>query len=355
MNFFIWFLLFIGIPLYSQQHHKVIIIGSGPAGLSAAIYLGNLHYRPLVLTGSEVGGYLMNQPEVKNYPGLPKVSGDQLMNALLKHAEKAGCTLQYETVESIDFKKQPFSITTHSNESKTDNHSYTADVVIIAAGLHPRKMNIPGEEQYWQHGVGICALCDVCYDQETIIIGNGHLALHNALYAGRNTKKITIIFEENELTGPKYIREAVENLKPKLLPNTSVTAIKGDGEHVTHVIIKNKDYPQGKELPAHCVLISLGLFANTDIFKDLRRDHHGFIQVDEVGHTSIPMVFAAGSITPLKFNQAIICSAHGSTVALEAEKALETLDQKKSNPPSLYQALIFKPKFPRATTAIAQE
>lgn len=300
--------------------HPLIIVGSGPAGLTAAIYAARANLHPLIIDGKAPGGQLMGTSYVENWPGEKKIMGPQLMQNMREHAQSLGATFLSEEVTSVSFGQQPLTFKTHRNK---ELHAHTA---IIATGASSKKLNIPGEQEYWGRGVTTCAVCDGAFykDKSVLIIGGGDTAMEDASFMTKFTDTITIIHIRDRLTASHAMQQRVlNNPKIKIVYSSTLTQIRGNGSHVTSAIIANQKTISQQEIPVDVIFIAIGLNPNTQIFKDqLALTPYGHIQVSDNVRTSVEGVFAAGDVADNKYRQAIVSAGSGCMAALEAERYL---------------------------------
>ncbi len=220
-----------------DNHHKLIIIGSGPSGLTAAIYAARANLKPLVIQGKNPGGQLMGTTGVENWPGNISIMGPQLMTNMQEHAAHFGTQFLEESIASVDFKKTPF-------ELKTDKGTHlTADSVIIATGASPKRLGVPGEAEYWGKGVSTCAVCDGAFykDRPVMIVGGGDTAMEDASFMLNFTKQITVVHIMDKLTASAAMQQRIiDNPNIKIIYNSTVTEMHGNGSHLTEATITNQ-------------------------------------------------------------------------------------------------------------------
>ncbi|HZW61599.1 MAG TPA: thioredoxin-disulfide reductase [Candidatus Babeliales bacterium] len=299
---------------------KLIIIGSGPAGLTAGIYATRANLKPIIFEGKEPGGQLMGTTYVENWPGEKKILGPTLMANMRDHAQHLGCTFVSEEIVKVDFSKRPFSVWTNKDK-EFKSHS-----VIIATGTSPKKLGIPGEKEYWGKGVTTCAVCDGAFypDKEVIIVGGGDTAMEDASFMTKFTDKITIVHILDSLTACHAMQHRVlDNPKIKILYNSTLKEIKGDNNHVTETVIEDQKTGQKKTVPVDAIFIAIGLKPNIKPFENqLELTSYGYIKVTGLTKTSVEGVFAAGDVADDKYKQAITSAGTGCMAALDAERYL---------------------------------
>ncbi len=305
---------------------KLIIVGSGPAGLTAGIYAARANLNPIIVEGNHPGGQLMGTTYVENWPGEKSILGPKLMINMKDHAKELGCRFIPEEIVKVDFKKQPFSLWT--NKDKELN----AQAVILACGATPKKLGCPGEEQYWGKGITSCAICDGTFypDKQIIIVGGGDTAAEDASFMTKFTKKITVVHILDKLTASHAMQQRIlKHPDINIIYNSTVTEIKGNGNNVTHVAITNQKTKKTEIIPADGVFIAIGLTPKTEFLKDqLELTDYGYIALkngESLTATSIPGVFAAGDIADARYRQAISSAGTGCMAALDAERYLSNL------------------------------
>lgn len=304
---------------------KIIIMGSGPAGLTAGIYTARANLDPLIIEGSNPGGQLMGTTVVENWPGEQSILGPQLVQTIRQHAQHFGCRFVMTEVTKADLSKQPFTLWTKDQELQ-------AHALILACGAVPKKLGCPGEEEYWGKGVTTCAICDGAFypDKPVIVVGGGDTAMEDALFLSKFTKKVTIVHILDALTASHAMRERVLAQKHiTIVYNSTVTEIRGNGAHVTGVTITNQKTHESTPLPAQGVFIAIGLVPRTELFKgQLELDSYGYVVLKSPTTktaTSVPGVFAAGDIADFRYRQAITAAGAGCMAALDAERYLKDL------------------------------
>ena len=303
-----------------MQKEKIIIIGSGPAGLTAALYAGRSNLEPLVIAGLQIGGQISITAEVENYIGFPEgTTGPELVDRMQRHAEHFGARFVYDEVVEVDFSRgSPFTIKTHGD-------AYEADAVIITAGASPRLLDVPGEKEYTGRGVSYCATCDGFFfrGKDVIVVGGGDSALEEGLFLTKFADSVRIVHRRDELRAGTFLQKrAVNNEKISFVWNTVVTEILGN-EKVYKV--KTKDTVTGAEgeLDAEGVFVFIGHYPNSQfLVNQVAMDEQNFVITDELMRTSVPGVFAAGEIQDPIYKQIATSVGQGTAAAMQAEKWL---------------------------------
>ena len=308
------------------KHHKVIIIGSGPAGFTAAIYTARADLQPIIFEGTQPGGQLMITTDVENYPGFENgIMGPELMDVMRKQAQRFGAKSVYKTISKADLSQRPFQLTTD------DGSEYSCDTLIIATGASARLLGIESESKYMGHGVSACATCDGFFfkNQRVVVVGGGDTAMEEAVYLTKHAAEVTVVHRRDQLRASKIMQEkALNNSKIKFEYDSVIDEIVGKEESgslsVTGVKLKNVKTGKVKDFPCEGVFMAIGHHPNTDIFKDQ-------LDVDEVGYiitkkskteTNIPGVFACGDSQDSLYRQAITAAGTGCMAAIDAEKFL---------------------------------
>ena len=308
-----------------MSHHKVIILGSGPAGLTAAIYAGRANLKPLVLEGQQPGGQLTITTEVENYPGFQEgVQGPELMDILRKQAQRFGAETVFKTAESVNLSSRPFLVV-------ADGEEFLADTLIIATGASAKWLSIPSEEKYKGFGVSACATCDGFFfrNQHVAVVGGGDTALEEASYLTNHASKVTIIHRRNELRASKAMQERVKkNSKIDFIWDSVVEEILGTTEgtikKLTGLKLKNVKTGEISEKKFDGLFLGIGHDPNTSLFKGvLEMDNVGYLKTKtHTTETNIPGVFAAGDVADSRYRQAISAAGSGCMAAIDAERFL---------------------------------
>ncbi len=304
-----------------MTHEKLIIIGSGPAGLTAALYAARADLKPLMFEGSAAGGQLMITTDVENYPGFPDgIMGPELMDQFRKQAERFGTRMHQVDVTEVDFSARPFRVNVGADE-------YTADSVIIATGAEARWLGIPGEERLTGKGVSACATCDGFFfrDQELIVVGGGDTAMEEALFLTKFASKITLVHRRDEFRASKIMAtRAIEHPKIEVRWNSVVTEIHGD-DTVTSATLQDTVTNETSEMDVDGVFMAIGHKPTTELFVgQLDLDDNGYVVngYDGDTHTSVEGVFAAGDVADHVYRQAVTAAGTGCMAAIDAERWL---------------------------------
>ena len=304
---------------------RVIIIGSGPAGYTAAIYAARAELKPLLFEGQRLGGqpggHLMLTTEVENYPGFPDgLLGPEMMKKFKKQAERFGTRVVSEDVVSVDFSKRPFIVNTSSE-------TYASDAVIISTGAGAIWLGVAGEGQYQGHGVSACATCDGFFFKEkhVLVVGGGDAAMEEATFLTRFASKVTVLVRRDVLRASKIMQERAEkDPKIEFVWNTEVKEILGDGVKMTGARVVNNKTNVESEITADGLFVAVGHKPNSDIFKgQLELDQKGYIVVKPgTSATSVEGVFVGGDVADYRYRQAVTAAGTGCMAALDAEKWL---------------------------------
>lgn len=303
---------------------KVIIIGSGPAGYTAALYAGRANLSPLLFEGKEPGGQLMTTTDVENYPGFPEgVQGPELMEIFKKQAQRFGARVVGQTVTAVDFSRRPFKVT-------ADDKTHEAEAVIISTGAVARRLGLESEKALFGKGVSACATCDAALfkDKSIVVVGGGDSAMEEAIFSTKFVKKVTIVHRRDMLNASKIMQErARSNPKIEFVWNVEVVEVLGvDVRKVTGVKLKNNKTGEIKDFPCDGLFAAIGHVPATDIFKgQLELDKMGYIVTKGgTSATSVPGVFAGGDVVDFRYRQAVTAAGLGCMAAIDAERFLES-------------------------------
>ncbi len=302
---------------------NVAIIGSGPAGYTAAIYNARADLKPVLIEGAQPGGQLTITTEVDNYPGFSQgIMGPELMEEMKKQAERFGTEIIIAQVTSVDFSKRPFLI-------RLDNdQEIEAKTVIISTGASARLLGIPSESEFMGRGVSACATCDGFFfrDKEVIIMGGGDSAMEEAIFLTKFASKVTVVHRRDQLRASNIMQEkAFANKKIDFIWDSAISEVLGEeGGLVTGVRLKNVKSGEESDVPCEGVFIAIGHTPNTKIFQGvIELDKKGYVVLKEKSQTSVPGVFAAGDVADPVYKQAVTAAGMGCMAALEAERFLE--------------------------------
>jgi thioredoxin reductase (NADPH) len=298
----------------------LIILGSGPAGLTAAIYAARAELKPLVLSGNDFGGQLMTTSHVENFPGFPEgILGPQLMQQMVKQAKRFGAEIKFEAATKVDFSGSPKSVW-------TDKEAYQAKAVLIATGSSPRRLNIPGEDTFYGKGVSTCATCDgAFYKGKTVaIVGGGDTAMEEAIFLTKFAQKVIIIHRRDSFRASKIMQErALKNPKIKVIWNTGVEEVLGK-QTVAGLKLKNTQENTESRLPVDGMFLAIGHLPNTQFLGDsVELDEQGYVKVYPPTNTSVEGVFVAGDVHDLHYQQAVTAAGWGCQAAMDIERWLE--------------------------------
>ena len=307
-----------------ESHSKVLIIGSGPAGYTAAIYAARAMLNPTLISGMEPGGQLTTTTDVENYPGVSDViQGPWLMEEMKKQAEAVGTIFENDMIKEVDFSNSPFKLI---GESGT---TYTADTVIISTGAQARWLNLESETKFRGFGVSACATCDGFFykDKEVMVVGGGNAAVEEALFLTKFASKVTLVHRRDTLRAEKLLQQKIlSHPKIDILWDSAVKEVIGteNPKGVTGVLLENTKDKTTKQLNTHGVFVAIGHDPATKIFKNqIKMDTEGYILTDpDSTKTNIKGIFAAGDVKDKTFRQAVTAAGMGCMAALEAEKLL---------------------------------
>lgn len=312
------------------RHERLIILGSGPAGYTAAVYAARANLKPLLITGMQAGGQLTTTTDVDNWPGDDAgVQGPELMERMRKHAERFQTEVLFDHINEVELRQRPFTL-------QGDNGTYTCDALIIATGASARYLGLPSEQQFMGQGVSACATCDGFFyrGQEVVVVGGGNTAMEEALYLSNIASKVTLVHRRDSLRGEKILQdrvfEKVENGNMAIEWNHTLDEVLGDGSGVTGVQLRSTLSGETKKLDVMGVFIAIGHTPNTGIFEGQLEMNNGYIRVQSglegnATATSVPGVFAAGDVMDHVYRQAITSAGSGCMAALDAERFLDEL------------------------------
>jgi len=311
----------------NKTHHRVVIIGSGPAGLTAALYASRANLNPVVYEGIQPGGQLTITTDVENYPGFPKgIMGPELMDLFREQATRFGATSVFKNISKVDLSQRPFRLW-------SDDEDIIGDAVIIATGASAKLLGIPSEKKFMGYGVSACATCDGFFfkGQEVVVVGGGDTAMEEATFLTKFATKVSIVHRRDTLRASKIMQEKAEkNPKISFVWNSAIEEILGKNENgkksVTGVRLKNLKTNKAIEMKADGVFMGIGHKPNTDLFKgQIELDGVGYVVLkDRSTRTNIPGVFAAGDVADSVYRQAISAAGSGCMAAIDAERFLES-------------------------------
>jgi len=306
------------------RHTEILIIGSGPAGWTAAIYAARSLRKTLVVTGIQPGGQLTITTEVENYPGFAEIQGPELMDKMRHHAEAMGTEVAQDHINSVDLTSRPFKAVGDGGVT------YTADAVIISTGAQAKWLGLPSEDKFQGFGVSACATCDGFFyrDKEVVVVGGGNTAMEEALFLTTFASKVTVVHRRDKLRGEKILQDRLlKHPKIEMRWNTTLEEITGTEMPlgVTGVRLKSTETGEIEELATHGVFIAIGHAPSTELFVDkLETKGSGYlVTAPDSTATNIPGGFAAGDVTDEKYRQAVTAAGMGCMAALEAEHWLE--------------------------------
>ncbi|MCX6065224.1 MAG: thioredoxin-disulfide reductase [Chloroflexi bacterium] len=303
-----------------EKKVKVLVLGSGPAGLAAALYAARAELEPVVLTGTELGGQAALTHTIENYPGFPDgVGGSELGELFQKQAERFGAKVEFDTANSVDLSSHPYKVS-------TDNGEYLAETLIVATGARPNHLDIPGEVELTGKGVSYCATCDGWFFKEkrVVVVGGGDSALEEGLFLTRFAESVTIIHRRDSLRAGKVLQNrAFSDPKIKFVWNSVVTEVVGT-EKVTTLKLKDTQTGAESALETDGLFIFIGHTPNTQMFRgQLEMDELGYINANHLMETNLPGVFVAGEVTDSHFRQVITSAGMGAAAAIQATHFLE--------------------------------
>jgi len=310
------------------KHCRLLILGSGPAGYTAAVYAARANLEPVLVTGMQQGGQLMTTTEVDNWPGGEEgLTGPELMERMRKHAERFNTEIVFDTIHKVDFSAKPYTLF-------GDNQNYTCDALIIATGASAMYLGLPSEEKFKGKGVSGCATCDGFFyrNQPVAVVGGGNTAVEEALYLSNIASHVTVIHRRDKFRSEKILSDQLieksKNGNVTIKWDSVVDEILGDDSGVTGVRIKNVKDGSTEEIPVMGVFIAIGHKPNTDIFEGQLELNHGYIVVKSgtegnATSTSREGIFAAGDVADHVYRQAITSAGSGCMAALDAERYLD--------------------------------
>lgn len=306
-----------------SKHCRLLILGSGPAGYTAAVYAARAALDPVIITGIEQGGQLTTTTDVDNWPGDDEgVQGPELMERMQRHAERFGTDIIFDHIHTADLSKPPFKLTGDAGE-------YTCDALIIATGASAMYLGLESEESFKGRGVSACATCDGFFykNQPVAVVGGGNTAVEEALYLSNIASKVTVIhrrdsFRSEKILSAKLLKKAEEG-NVEILWNHELDEVQGDDAGVTELRVKSTANGSTQQVPVQGVFIAIGHKPNTGIFADQLEMEHGYISLGKGTQTSIPGVFAAGDVSDPIYRQAVTSAGAGCMAALDAERFLE--------------------------------
>lgn len=309
------------------QHHRLIILGSGPAGYTAAIYAARANLNPVVVTGMQQGGQLTTTTEVENWPGgAPELQGPDLMVQMQQHAERFDTQIIFDHIHETDLSQRPFKL--------IGSNTYTCDALIIATGASAQYLGLPSEEAFMGRGVSACATCDGFFyrDQKVAVVGGGNTAVEEALYLSNIASEVILIHRRDALRSEKILQDKIlekaKNGNIKILWNNTLDEVLGDDAGVTGLRVKSTVDDTTQEIDVQGVFIAIGHKPNTDIFAGQLQMKDGYITINSglngnATQSSVPGVFAAGDVADQVYRQAVTSAGAGCMAALDAEKFLD--------------------------------
>ena len=313
-----------------SNHHRLIILGSGPAGYSAAVYAARANLKPVIITGLQVGGQLTTTTEVDNWPGdAHGLTGNDLMDRMKAHAERFGTELVYDHINQVDLQNRPFTLT-------GDNGTYTCDALIIATGATAQYLGLESEQKFMGQGVSACATCDGFFykNQKVMVVGGGNTAVEEALYLSNIASHVTLVHRRDSLRSEKILQDHLfakeKEGKISILWNNQVDEVLGDQTGVTGVRIKSTQDGSTQDVDVQGLFVAIGHKPNTEIFQDQLTLKDGYIVINSglqgnATATSVAGVFAAGDVADHVYRQAITSAGSGCMAALDADVYLDNL------------------------------
>jgi thioredoxin reductase (NADPH) len=312
----------------TPKHSRLLILGSGPAGYTAAVYAARANLKPTMITGLQQGGQLMTTTEVDNWPGdVNGVQGPELMQRMAEHAERFETQMVFDHIHSVDLKQRPFRL-------KGDSGEYSCDALIIATGATAKYLGIPSEEHFKGKGVSACATCDGFFfrDQDVVVVGGGNTAVEEALYLANIGRKVYLVHRRDKLRAEKIMQDKLFEKaaagKIELVWNHTIAEVLGDNTGVTGVRVKDINSGATRDIEATGFFVAIGHTPNTGIFEGQLDMHDGYIKIKSglegmATMTSVPGVFAAGDVADHVYRQAVTSAGFGCMAALDAERWLD--------------------------------
>uniref|UniRef100_A0A060T8J5 Thioredoxin reductase n=1 Tax=Blastobotrys adeninivorans TaxID=409370 RepID=A0A060T8J5_BLAAD len=313
-------------------HHRVVIVGSGPAAHTAAIYLARAEIKPtlyegMLANGIAAGGQLTTTTDVENFPGFPEgITGSELMENMRKQSERFGTEIITETISKVDLSQRPFKYWTEFNEDKEPN---TADAIILATGASAKRLDLPGEDKYWQQGISACAVCDgavpIFRNKPLVVVGGGDSAAEEALFLTKYGSKVYVLVRKDKLRASTIMaKRLLSHPKVEVLFHTVSKEAKGDGKLLSHVTIEDVRTGEQRDLEANGLFYAIGHIPATSIVQgQVDTDEDGYIKtVPGSTLTSVKGLFAAGDVQDKRYRQAITSAGTGCMAALDCEKLL---------------------------------
>lgn len=313
------------------QHCPLLILGSGPAGYTAAVYAARANLNPTLITGIQQGGQLTTTTDVENWPGdYPDLQGPELMDRMLKHAQAFDTEVIFDHIHTADLSARPFTLT-------GDSGQYSADALIIATGASARYLGLPSEQTFLGRGVSACATCDGFFyrDKPVAVIGGGNTAVEEALYLSNIASHVTLVHRRDELRAEKILQERLfareAEGRVRFAWHHVLDEVVGDDDGVTGMVIRSTEDDSTQKIDLDAVFVAIGHDPNTQLFQNQLTMHDGYIEIQSgqagmATQTSIPGVFAAGDVADHVYRQAITSAGFGCMAALDAEKFLDSLD-----------------------------
>ncbi len=300
---------------------KVVILGDGVAGQTAAIYTGRAELQPLVITGYQSGGQLTETTEVENFPGFPEgIDGTELVERMRKQATKFGAEYKFDRAVKIEGEEMNYKVHLEGGEI------IEAETIIIATGASAKKLGLKAEEEYFGRGISACATCDAAFTKDKIVtvVGGGDVAMEEATFLTRFAKKVYLVHRRDKFRASKIMQKRVfENPKIEILWNKIIVDIKGDGNKVTTAILKDTVTGEEKELQTDFVFYAIGHKPNTEFLKDfIELDEHGYIKTNRMLETNKPGIWAVGDVQDKIWRQAVTAAGTGAAAAINAERYL---------------------------------